>query len=242
MWDSKKNKLKINDQAIRECLIPIFNNTEKDSSIIETYDKVKIYFKNKEYIDEAITLLKKLKSSISQINRNDEYKNLKKLSFYTVTEEDVSCLINTFVGLREIANAIFRETKVNRDKISYSKHYKKLLDMITSKIGSSDDISKKEKEFIEEISEKLSTIDDEEIIGSIEDINQTLHFYLSAQSKDDHLKWIVRNFEQVDGGVLLSEGDSNKVYHYCFVSDKMMNPVINELLPWPININMLENI
>lgn len=241
MWDSKKNKLKINDQAIRECLIPIFNNTEKDSSIIEIYDKVKIYFKNKEYIDEAIILLKKLKSSISQINRNDEYKNLKKLSFYTVTEEDVSCLINTFVGLREIANVIFGET-VNRDKISYSKHYKKLLDIITSKIGSSDDISKKEKEFIEEISEKLSTIDDEEIVGSIEDINQTLHFYLNTQSKDEHLKWIVRNFEQVDGGVLLSEDNSNKIYHYCFVSDKMMNPSINELLPWPININMLEKL
>lgn len=240
MWDNKINKIKINDQAIRECLIPIFNNIENNSSTIETYDKVKIYFKNEEYIEDTIALLKKLKSSISQINRKDEYKNLKKLSFYSVTEEDVSALINAFIGIREISNAIFRESKVNRDNISYSRHYKKLLDIISSKIVNADDMSKNEKEFVEEISAKLATIDDEEIVGSIEDINQTLHYYLNTPSSDEHLKWIVRNFEQVDGGVLLSEGSDSRKYHYCFVSDKMMNPVINELLPWPININMLE--
>lgn len=240
MWDNIKNTIKVNDKDIRECLIPIFDNTENNSSIIETYDKVKIYFKNKEYIDDIINSLKKLKSSISKINRDNDYKNLKKLSFYAVSQDDISILINAFIGIREIANAIFRESKVNRDSISYSKHYKKLLDIISSKIVGVDDISKREKDFVEEISAKLSTIENEEIIGSVEDINQTLHYYLNTRSKDEHLRWIVRNFEQADGGVLLSEDYGDKKYHYCFVSDKMMNPVINELLPWPININMLE--
>ena len=62
-------------------------------------------------------------------------------------------------------------------------------------------MSEKEKEFVKELQEKLNTIENEGIVGGIEDINKTLHFYLNTPTNEQQSKWIVRNFQQVDGGV-----------------------------------------
>ena len=182
-----------------------------------------------------------LKNNLSKVISNEEYNNLKRLSFYTVGIEDIELLNNILRSIEEIGNSIFKDNKVKRDKISYSDHYKELLGIISAKVNDSRLVSGKERVFVKELKEKLNSIEDESIVGGIEDIKQTLHFYLNTPTSNQQSKWIVRNFEQVDGGVLLSESASaDKKYHYCLVSDKMMNPKINDLLPWPIDMKMLE--
>lgn len=241
MWDIEREKIIVNEESIKECLSVELWNNNTSSSIIETYDKVKIYFKDKQSIDEIIVRLDMLKNNLSKVTSNEEYNNLKRLSFYTVDIDDIELLNDILKSIEEIGNAIFKDTKVKRDKISYSNHYKELLSIISTKVNSSRLINEKEKAFVKELQKKLNSIEDEGIVGGIEDINQTLHFYLNTPSNEQQSKWIVRNFEQVDGGVLLSESArSDKKYHYCLVSDKMMNPKINDLLPWPIDIKMLE--
>lgn len=241
MWDNEKEKIIINELSIKECLSVEFWNNNTSSSIIETYDKIKIYFKDKASIDDIIVRLDMLKNNLSKVSSNKEYNNLKRLSFYTVDIDDIDLLKDILKSIEEIGNAIFKDTKVKRDKISYSNHYKKLLSIISTKINDSKLVSEKEKEFVKELQEKLNTIENEGIVGGIEDINKTLHFYLNTPTNEQQSKWIVRNFQQVDGGVLLSDSANvDKKYHYCLVSDKMMNPKINDLLPWPIDMKMLE--
>lgn len=241
MWDVEKEKIIINETSIKECLSVEFWNNNTSSSILEIYDKVKIYFKDNESIDEIIVRLDMLKNNLSKVISNEEYNNLKRLSFYTVDIEDIELLKDILRSIEEIGNSIFKDKKVKRDKISYSDHYKELLSIISTKINDSRLVSEKERIFVKELKEKLNSIEGEGIVGGIEDIKQTLHFYLNTPTNDQQSKWIVRNFEQVDGGVLLSESaSSDKKYHYCLVSDKMMNPKINDLLPWPIDIKMLE--
>ena len=241
MWDNEKDKIIINESSIKECLSVEFWNNNTSSSIIETYDKIKIYFKDKASIDDIIVRLDMLKNNLSKVSSNKEYNNLKRLSFYTVDIDDIDLLKDILKSIEEIGNAIFKDTKVKRDKISYSNHYKKLLSIISTKINDSKLVSEKEKEFVKELQEKLNTIENEGIVGGIEDINKTLHFYLNTPTNEQQSKWIVRNFQQVDGGVLLSDSANvDKKYHYCLVSDKMMNPKINDLLPWPIDMKMLE--
>ena len=241
MWDNEKEKIIINESSIKECLSVEFWNNNTSSSIIETYDKIKIYFKDKASIDDIIVRLDMLKNNLSKVSSNKEYNNLKRLSFYTVDIDDIDLLKDILKSIEEIGNAIFKDTKVKRDKISYSNHYKKLLSIISTKINDSKLVSEKEKEFVKELQEKLNTIENEGIVGGIEDINKTLHFYLNTPTNEQQSKWIVRNFQQVDGGVLLSDSANvDKKYHYCLVSDKMMNPKINDLLPWPIDMKMLE--
>ena len=241
MWDNEKEKIIINESSIKECLSVEFWNNNTSSSIIETYDKIKIYFKDKASIDDIIVRLDMLKNNLSKVSSNKEYNNLKRLSFYTVDIDDIDLLKDILKSIEEIGNAIFKDTKVKRDKISYSNHYKKLLSIISTKINDSKLVSEKEKEFVKELQEKLNTIENEGIVGGIEDINKTLHFYLNTPTNEQQSKWIVRNFQQVDGGVLLSDSANvDKKYHYCLVSDKMMNPKISDLLPWPIDMKMLE--
>lgn len=241
MWDNEKEKIIIDESSIKECLSVELWNNNTSSSIIETYDKIKIYFKDKASIDDIIVRLDMLKNNLSKVSSNKEYFNLKRLSFYTVDIDDIDLLKDILKSIEEIGNAIFKDTKVKRDKISYSNHYKKLLSIISTKINDSKLVNEKEKEFVKELQEKLNTIENEGIVGGIEDINKTLHFYLNTPTNEQQSKWIVRNFEQVDGGVLLSDSANvDKKYHYCLVSDKMMNPKINDLLPWPIDMKMLE--
>ena len=241
MWDNEKEKIIINESSIKECLSVELWNNNTSSSIIEIYDKIKIYFKDKESIDDIIVRLDMLKNNLSKVSINKEYNNLKRLSFYTVDIDDIDLLKDILKSIEEIGNAIFKDTKVKKDKISYSNHYKKLLSIISTKINDSKLVSQKEKEFVKELQEKLNTIENESIVGGIEDINKTLHFYLNTPTNEQQSKWIVRSFEQVDGGVLLSDSANvDKKYHYCLVSDKMMNPKINDLLPWPIDMKMLE--
>lgn len=242
MWDSEKERIIIDESSIKECLTISFWNNKTKSSLVEIYDKVKLYFKDKQDIEEIIIRLDSLINNISNIQKDIEYKYMKKLSFYVVSIEEVELLKNVLDSIKTIGNKIFKDTKVKKDKISYKNHYINLLKIINGKVNNSDIVNEKEREFINELQEKLSSIKGEEIEGRIEDITQTLYFYLNMPSSEQQSKWIVRNFEQVDGGVLLSESArSDKKYHYCLVSDKMMNPKLNDLLPWPIDITMLEH-
>ena len=73
---------------------------------------------------------------------------------------------------------------------------------------------------IEDIKYRISLIEDEDIEfeGSIEDLKESLHFYLarveSKEERKDQSSWIARNFEQLDGGVLLKDATrTGRAYH-----------------------------
>jgi hypothetical protein len=64
-------------------------------------------------------------------------------------------------------------------------------------------------------------------------------YYFLKQKEEPGSDWFVRNFEQIDGDVLLSikqnEPGRKKTYHFACVSDKDMNRTVDELLPWPLS-------
>ncbi len=64
------------------------------------------------------------------------------------------------------------------------------------------------------------------------------------QKEEPVSDWFVRNFEQIDGDVLLSRKQNTpgreKVYHFACVSDKDMNRTVDELLPWPLSETFIE--
>ena len=249
MWDIEKETLVINDKDIRECFSVGFWENNKKSSILEIYDKTKYYFNDKQNISEVINRLENLKYNIKKLNKDDRSKYFRKLSFYTLSEDEVDILINRFTSIKKISESIFIDEEIKNKKnkkISYSKHYKKLLEIINSNIDDYSVVSEKERKFIHEIQNKLNNIDDDSITGDIDDINQVINLYLNSSNKEEEniSKWIVRNLEQLDGGVLLSEGKNLKseYYHLCLISDKMMNPELSELLPWPLSIEMLKEI
>ena len=50
-----------------------------------------------------------------------------------------------------------------------------------------------------EIKGRLENIENTDLTGSIDDIKESLHFYLNRiDEESDESNWIVRNFEQLD--------------------------------------------
>ena len=87
---------------------------------------------------------------------------------------------------------------------------------------------------------RISLIEDEDIEfeGSIEDLKSHCISICRVESKEerkDQSSWIARNFEQLDGGVLLKDATrTGRAYHIGLVGDLDMNITTRDLLPWPL--------
>jgi hypothetical protein len=89
---------------------------------------------------------------------------------------------------------------------------------------------------VESIKNQFENLDELEIDGTIDDLKETIHFYLHRRSIENSANWIVRNFEQIDGGVLLSKKGKTKQnkYHITMLSDQKMKVGLNDRWTWPL--------
>lgn len=238
LWDQKKGWLKYEEKHIRECLAIDFLGTNEDYNPLETFEKTKIYFSDvstfSAFEKRIETLLEKLKSI--KEDQAETLNDLKIISCFNVSIREVEAFQKTVIKLRAIAKGVFNNQK--NGKINYHQHFKRLIEFITSEIDEKA-VCEKEMELIEEIKAKLENIHELDLEGTIQDLKEAIHFFLSKKEKEDPA-WIVRNFEQIDGGVFLSKKDSNRKYHLAMVSNEKINKKVKDLLPWPLNPSFLE--
>ena len=63
-----------------------------------------------------------------------------------------------------------------------------------------------------------------------------------ARKKDEnHANWIVRDFEQIDGAVLLSKASLATTYHFAMLSNDHMLSEGPHTLPWPLTEEMFSH-
>lgn len=247
MWDNESKKLIINDNGIKECLTPGFwKMDEQSTDILETYNKVKLYFKDLEDIEKIIDRLCKLEENIKLLNSIDNKEYFFKFSFFNVDIKDITILKNVMEDLNQISKELFLiDSDTSNSKISYNTHYKNLLSILNDKSRKCN-YDKEEINFIREIEARLDSMkkNNKEIKGNIEDLQETIHFYLNRKSVYKTANWIVRDFEQIDGGIFLSKLDKNKQrrYQYCLLSDRNMKPKVNEMLTWPLSVEMFDKV
>ena len=239
LWDQKNGWLKYEEKPIRECLAIDFWGSNEDYNPLETFEKIKIFFSDvntfSAFEERIKVLLRKLKSI-----KEDQIKvpnDLEIISCFNCSIREVEAFKKTVEKLREIARGVFNNQK--NGKLNYYEHFQNLLDFITSAIDEKA-VSEKEMELIEEIKAKLDDIHELDLEGTIQDLKEAIHFYLSKKKKEDP-DWIVRNFEQIDGGVLLSKKNHNRRYHLAMVSNEKINKKVKDLLPWPLTPGFLEN-
>jgi hypothetical protein len=241
MWDSEEGTLVIDDVNIKECLNVNFFFDQRTVTPIEIYEKIKLYFEDvdifNKYCERLVELIKR-KENIEKYN-DPRLDGLEKLAFYNIEINDLEYFKDVLLSLKKIAEEIFSTNKKNT--INYKKHFQKLMKIIHEKTYNAENIKKEEKELVEEIKQKLDNIKNLNIEGSIEDIKETLHLFLSQKNNEDKANWIVRDFEQLDGGILLSNiwNQSDKVnekkYHIAMLSNEMMKKNLEDILPWPLD-------
>ena len=233
MWDFEKNTLCLDDKSLCECAVS--NIYTCKINMFNLINNIKLYFSDCETIEEYFNRIKVLSDSIKIINTNNKFKSLEKLSFFNINLSDLDEFKNFLAFINDTAKRLFRESD---NTIDFGKHFSTLIEIVSTPALKGHALSKTEKDLIDEITKKLSQCTDGEILGNIEDVKDALAFYLSSKTKGDTSKWIVRDFEQIDGAVLLSRKTKADCYHFALLSNAHMTNQDDDVLSWPLSNDM----
>lgn len=232
MWDFTKGELCFNEANLNECAVS--NIYTADINVFEVVNKVKLYFSDCETFSEYKARIAHLSKTLKEINDNVLYLPLKKISFFNITLHELQVFSDFLDFINNIGERLFKGKK---DSVDYGEHFGELIKIISTPTLNSSTISASEKDLLESLTQKLMLCADGEVTGNIEDVKDALAFYLSVKNKGDTSNWIVRNFEQIDGAVLLSKRSRRK-YHFACLSNSQMTKQPDDVLTWPLTNEM----
>ncbi len=235
MWDFEKNTLTLNDKSLSECAVSNLYKGNGLSNVFEIISKTKLYFSNIETITDYYKRIRELERALQIIFRNNRYSPLKKLSFFNITLAELSEFKAFLEFIEDVANKLFKDVNPTVD---FGRHFKTLMEIISIPSLSSITLSKTEQALISEITDKLNAYGEGEVIGNIEDVKEAISFFLSERKTGDTSNWIVRDFSQIDGGVLLSRKSKATNYHFACLSNVQMLKQPDDILPWPLTLDM----
>ena len=238
MWDEKEG-LRVKDALIRECLAVNIWNFHGTSTPISIYERIKGYISDVSEINEVLERLKYLRGSIARIASEESNSIYHEFPFFFLSEYDVGYFIDILKDIQNIAYELF--VSEPGQHINFRSHFKKLIHIIGLKMNGNKYITDEERRLVKEVQTRLSTLkSSRSIVGNIEDLKQTIHYYLQNEVEDNSAHWIVRNFEQIDGGVLLSPYTKAKTYHFALLSDRNMKQANDGFFPWPLSVELLD--
>jgi len=248
MWDVHDETIYITEEHIKEALALHVWNEEGKPTPLEMFYNLKHCFKTKTNFKEYIEVLE----NIQKIVRGAKDPRRKRMSFFIYSPEEMEYFIKVIKDIKLIAEALFSEkTSV------FDQHYKTLLKRILGTNAISNHISQEELQFIEDIRDRISNIESTTEQVHITDIKNTIGYYLESNSNSMYeAEWIVKDFEQIDGGVLLAEAQKReeesqshkkedgveKIYHYAGLSDENMLGKERVQLPWPLDEDLFHRV
>lgn len=236
MWDAESKTVKIdNFSDIRECLNSGIVSESSPGQLVSTFNMIEPYIEKENTICGIKTKLNQL---IKNANKKHEDKD--KVGYFTVELSLLQELKNALNELESIINSFFEDFDSVTD--NFSRFYKKIRKFIISRVQDMSDLDDEMHTVIEKLLERLEKSDLPEK-GTFNSLKQTMSYYLS---QDENVargaRWIVRNFDQIDGDILRSSyQDPEKVcYHFCCLSDRDICSGKDDRLPWPLDIKFFE--
>lgn len=241
MWDPVSQSMFIRDvKDIYECLSCGIVNEDRAGKIVTILDKCKLLVENEITIKGMIKKLKKLKRRIDDFEDEIEKKELNRLEYFDVTEDDLDILINALSELNRIADQFFIE--FSDQKNDFKVFYKKISDVLVTKVLDKEDIDDDFRDIVQRVLERLDDVKDIEASASFDCLRETMQIYLKQTPKEGKgANWIVRNFEQIDGDILRKNARNHeKTYHFACLSDQAMSITHRDEFPWPLDIGFFE--
>lgn len=236
MWDAESKTVKVeNFSDIRECLNSGIISESSPGQLISTFNMIEPYIEKENTICGIKTKLNQL---IKYANKTHEDKG--KVGYFTVELNLLQELKKALEELESIINSFFENFDTETD--NFSRFYKKIRKFIISRVQDMSELDDEMHIVIEKLLERLEKSDLPEK-GTFNSLKQTMSYYLS---QDENVargaRWIVRNFDQIDGDILRSayQDPETVCYHFCCLSDKDICSGKDERLPWPLDIKFFE--
>ncbi len=191
MWQDT-NTCKYDQSLLKECLaINIWNFNAKFTPMT-IYGKLQDYLTGCLTLQEVLMRLQKLKADrLALLKQSDFINLLRRFPYFNIEEREISDFMAIINDILTISNDLFG---ANPNNINFRAHFEKLLNIIAMKIEKTTNLSEDERQIIEEVKTRLSTINKRTTIkGSLSDLQDTIFFYLNNEDKDDSANWILRS-------------------------------------------------
>lgn len=247
MWDIEQEKLIIESMdKLIECLNSGIIYEKQPGELVGIFNIVKYYFEREDTIDDIVQQLKKLLSRITRtsrrgrLRRTENNEDLLRLNYFNVTSEQVEQLINALKEIDAIAHLFYEECEESVN--DFNKFYIRIKEFVENKVLGNEILEEEFEDVIKRLIGRLSSMQDMTTSGTFNCLKETMSYYLKQEESEmGRAKWIVRDFEQIDGDVLKSsEQDEETYYHFCALSDANMNVSEDVKLPWPLNMKFFE--
>ena len=237
MWDFDQNRMAFDVDTLIECAASgVFQDGANVGGILR---KTKLYFRGAEKLEEYQERIQNIRKFIREEKTDKTLSGLKHLSYLNLDMKECQALDLFINRLNETAIKLFSgDTK---RQINYIQHFNRLMDIISDAANSDNRVlPDAERELIQSIKDQLNTNAREPVMGSLQDVGDALAFFLSSRLDKDSSNWIVRDFEQIDGAVLLSPKTKAQVYHFALLSNEHMLKQNQDELPWPLTTSFFD--
>ena len=242
MWDPNSQVLFLQDfRDLYECLSCGIILEEKRGELVSILDKVRLYINNETSIRGIVKRLKRLKNRLDEITEDeDELKEFRRVEYFDISQAEIDKLIAALTELNDITKFFYDDfNDANNDFKSF---YKKIGDVLISRVLDVEEIDSEFKEIVERVLQRLNEVKDVEANASFDCLRETMQIYLQQVPNEGRgANWIVRNFEQIDGDVLRkNRSPIAKTYHFACLSDTDMSITHKDEFSWPLDINFFE--
>lgn len=237
MWDDKNNTIRIEPDHIKEALSLDIWYEEGMPTPLDIFNNIQYYFRKGSTFEDYTEGLKCLKKVV----KDAKDKRVKRMSFFVHSKEEIEYFEKVLNDIRRIAEDIFSTKKAGL-KDNFEKLMKNITNLLNNPIAEKR-VTKEELQMLDSIQGRLQKLEDTGEVTYIRNIKKTVGYYIEANTSQQYeAEWIVRDFEQIDGGILLAaaqqrdfkEGKGTKTFHYAGVSDENLLGRARKELPWPV--------
>ena len=234
MWDPDSGNIIIKDiNDIYECLSCGILSESRTGLLATTFNETLYFFSNEETIDGIIKQLKKLKRYTFNIEEG-EHPELQKISAYNVETENINALIDSLYELKEIISYFYDD--FNDKNNNFKSFYEKIELVLKQKVLSSEELDRDFLIVTKRVLKRLEETKEIEANASFDCLKDTMKLFLTQDENEKRgARWIVKNFEQIDGDVIRETSRENKAYHFSCLSDADMSTTTKEEFDWPLN-------
>ena len=112
---------------------------------------------------------------------------------------------------------------------------------IEKKTENNDELEDEFRDIVKRVIIRLDNVKDIKAKASFDCLKSTMKIYLQQEQNDDQsAKWIVRNFEQLDGDILRTKKRNDVIYHFGCLTDEDINSNKRRDFPWPLDADFFE--
>ena len=239
MWNPEANAMEITEMTdIKECLYSSILQEKHKGELLTIFEKAESLFEGCTDVSSMIKRLKRIKKNKSSAN-DDENHIINKISYYTLSEEEISVLINGLSDLDDISKLFFNDFEENAN--NFKIFYEKIKDYLSNIMIDADNLQEEFKDILVRVLERINTIQNINATASFNCLKSTMYIYLQQEEKyGNSANWIVKNFEQIDGDILQSINGKNDIYHFACLSDEDINAYDRRDFSWPLDQEFFE--